>query len=197
LIGDARQYKSVDPTRRVLDFWFGPSDSPEFGTYRDAWFVVDPTFDQIARERFLNDYRRAAEGRLDGLAATAEGALALVILLDQFPRNMFRGSTQAFATDTKARAIADVALVRGFDRAMLPVQRLFLYLPFEHSETPADQERAVALFEALGDAKLLEYAVQHRDIVRRFGRFPHRNQILGRASTAEERAFLAEPGSPF
>lgn len=187
----------MDPTRHVLDFWFGPSDSSEFGTYREAWFAVDPTFDQAVRERFLNDYRRVAEGRLDGLAATAEGVLALVILLDQFPRNMFRGSAQAFATDAKALDTADTALARGFDRTFLPVQRLFLYLPFEHSETLADQERAVALFEALGDAKLLEYAVQHRDIVRRFGRFPHRNQTLGRASTAEESAFLAESGSSF
>jgi uncharacterized protein (DUF924 family) len=187
----------VDTIRRVLDFWFGATDSPEFGTYREAWFTVDFAFDQSVRERFLDDYRRAAADALDGLAATAEGALALVVMLDQFPRNMFRGTAAAFATDSKALGIADAALACGFDRTLRPLQRLFLYLPFEHSEQLADQERSVALFQALGDAKLLDAAVRHRDIICRFGRFPHRNKALGRASTPEEAAFLAEPGSSF
>lgn len=197
MVGGTRYHNPVDTIRRVLNFWFGAPDSPAFGSYREAWFTVDPAFDQAVRERFLDDHRRAADGALDGLAATAKGALALVVMLDQFPRNMFRGTAAAFATDPKALAIADAALARVLDRTLRPVQRLFLYLPFEHSERLADQERSVVLFEALGDAKLLDVAVRHRDIIRRFGRFPHRNKALGRASTPEEAAFLAEPGSSF
>jgi uncharacterized protein (DUF924 family) len=122
--------------------------------------------------------------------ATPDGALALAIVLDQFPRNMFRNDARAFATDAMARDIADRALARGFDRQLAAADRPFLYLPFEHSESVADQERSLGLFKALGDAELLRWAELHADIVRRFGRFPHRNAVLGRVSTPEERAFL-------
>ena len=127
----------------------------------------------------------------------APGTYALAILLDQFPRNMFRGRAKAFATDAKARAVAAAAISKGFDRALPVVERRFLYLPFEHSEFLADQERAISLFAGLGDALSLDYAIRHRAIIARFGRFPHRNGALGRASTMAEIAFLAQPGSSF
>lgn len=183
--------------RTVLGFWFGdlpPGTDPE---PRDVWFKPTPDFDREITERFLGDTERAAAGELDDLMGSAEGCLALVILLDQFPRNMFRGTARAFAADDKALTIARHALDKGFDTSLPPVACLFLYLPFEHSEDLADQERSVALFEALKNDYWLDYAVRHRDIVARFGRFPHRNAILGRASTAEEEAFLKQPGSSF
>ena len=134
---------------------------------------------------------------LDSMANDPQGCLALIILLDQFSRNMFRGSAQAFAADEKALAHARTAVERGLDQQLPPFQRTFVYLPFEHSESLADQDRSVALFEALGDENTYDYAVRHRDIIVRFGRFPHRNVILGRESTPEELEFLKEPGSSF
>ena len=133
-------------------------------------------------------------GKLSGWEQTAEGALALILVLDQFPRNMFRGDARAFAADPLARAVAERALARGFDRSMALSDRQFLYLPFEHSETLADQERCCALFRSTGDADLLKWAELHADIIRRFGRFPHRNAMLGRATTLEEQAFLEGGG---
>jgi uncharacterized protein (DUF924 family) len=135
-------------------------------------------------------HEAAAAGRLSAWESTAEGTLALLILLDQFPRNMFRDSARAFATGPLARSIAAGALVRGFDAQVPADMRSFFYLPFEHSEDMADQERALALYKAAGNADNLKWAELHADIIRRFGRFPHRNAVLGRVTTAEEQAFL-------
>ena len=160
----------------------------------DKWFTKDAAFDDAVRARFLTTYEAAAGGDLAHWEATAEGALALVIVLDQFPRNMFRGSARIYAADPLARAIADRALVRGFDRAVASELRTFFYLPFMHSEALADHERCVALYRDLGDADSLRWAEDHADIIRRFGRFPHRNEVLGRATTADEQAFLDAGG---
>jgi uncharacterized protein (DUF924 family) len=172
----------------VLEFWF---DEPA----RRQWFSATPAFDSEIRERFESTWRQARDGELSDWEQTPAGALALVILLDQFPLNMYRGEAISFSTEAQARAVAGRAIDRGFDR-QLPFDRLaFLYLPYMHSESLADQERSVALFEAAGLGKNLEFAQGHRDIVRRFGRFPHRNRILGRDSSAEELAWLASPGA--
>jgi uncharacterized protein (DUF924 family) len=170
----------------VLAFW------REAGPER--WFKKDTAFDDDIRRRFLETYEAAAASQLAGWEATPEGALALTIVLDQFPRNIFRGSVRAFAADALARAVADRALARGFDRDMTQTDKQFYYLPFEHSEALADQERCCALFRATGDADLVKWAEQHADIIRRFGRFPHRNAVLGRATTPEEQAFLDAGG---
>lgn len=170
----------------VLDFW------------RDAgparWFGKSDTFDADLRARFEAAHHAAARGELDAWAATAEGALALLLVLDQFPRNLFRGSAHSYATDGKARAIARAAIAAGHDVQTDAELQMFFYLPFEHSEDLADQHRAVALFEALcerlGDRALMKWATLHRDLIQRFGRFPHRNAALGRETTAEEQAFL-------
>jgi uncharacterized protein (DUF924 family) len=156
----------------------------------DRWFTKDDAFDAEIRRRFLATYEAAADGKLAAWETTAEGALALMILLDQFPRNMFRGSARAFATDAQARAITAAALLRGFDAQVPADLRGFFYLPFEHSENMADQERGIALYTAAGDADNLKWAQIHHDIIQRFGRFPHRNAVLGRTTTPEEQAFL-------
>ena len=156
----------------------------------DKWFAQDDGFDQAIRSRFLPTYEAAANGDLEAWEESADGALALVLLLDQFPRNMFRGDARAFATDALACAIADRALSRGFDQATDPEVRSFFYMPFMHSEALSDQDRCVRLFEALGDAEQLRYAAEHRDVIRRFTRFPHRNRALGRDATPAEQAFL-------
>jgi uncharacterized protein (DUF924 family) len=156
----------------------------------DRWFNKDPAFDDEIRERFLTTHEAAAVGQLSGWEQSAEGALALLILLDQFPRNMFRGDARAFATDPLARAIAAGAIVRGFDSQVPKELQNFFYLPFEHSEDLADQERCIALNKASGSAENLKWAEIHADIIRRFGRFPHRNAALGRSTTPEEQAFL-------
>ena len=186
----------------VLEFWFGAPGSVEHGSLRKCWFEKDPAFDAEIRRRFLALVDEAAAGRLDGWADRPEGLLALIVLLDQFPRNLFRDAPRAFATDTQALALAQQALARGVDAQLMPVARAFIYLPFEHSEDLAMQDRAVSLFSALAKhgeafASYLDYAERHRDVIRRFGRFPHRNAILGRASTPEEIAFLAQPGAGF
>jgi uncharacterized protein (DUF924 family) len=160
----------------------------------EKWFEKDAGFDEEIRRRFLGMHEAAAAGKLAAWEQSAEGALALLILLDQIPRNMFRGEARAFATDALARAIAAGALLRGFD-AQAPLElRGFFYLPFEHSEDLADQERGIALYKAAGDADGLKWAELHADIVRRFGRFPHRNAVLGRHTTPEEQAFLDAGG---
>jgi len=166
----------------IVTFW------REAGPAR--WFTKDAAFDDEIRRRFLAAHEAAAAGTLSAWETTAEGTLALLILLDQFPRNMFRGDARAFATDSHARAIAAGALVRGFDAQVPAGMRAFFYLPFEHSETLADQERSLALYKASGDADGLKWAEAHADIIRRFGRFPHRNAVLGRATTPDEQAFL-------
>ena len=162
------------------------------------WFGKDEAFDAELRDRFSAAHFAAARGELDDWGETAEGALALLILTDQVPRNIFRGSAHAFATDALARGIVNAAIAKGQDRRLEAALRPFFYLPFEHSEALADQDRSIALCEALrdetGDADTLKWAHLHRDIIVRFGRFPHRNAVMGRASTAEEIAFLAEGG---
>ncbi|MBI1774464.1 MAG: DUF924 domain-containing protein [Proteobacteria bacterium] len=188
--------------RSLLDFWFGAPGSPEFGATREVWFRKDPAFDAAIRRHFEDELARAREGAHDRLIADPEGALALTILLDQFSRNLYRGQAKAFAADTKARWVAEQALARGFDERLLPVQRQFFYLPFQHSEMPADQDRSVALYRKLAEAdprlaSTVDYAIRHRGIIERFGRFPHRNAALGRETTEAEANFLAEPGSSF
>ncbi len=169
----------------VLAFWRAAG--------ADKWFENDADFDSAIRARFLSTYQAAAAGRL-AWDDTPEGALALVIVLDQFPRNMFRGSARAVAADPLAREVATRAIDRGFDRMIAPPERSFFYLPFEHSESLADQERCVALNRAGGDAEALRWAEHHAEIIRRFGRFPHRNKVLGRPTTPEEQAFLDDGG---
>ena len=187
--------------KEVLDFWFGPAGSGEYGRARAAWFSKDPDFDARILGRFLDLHERAAAGQCNAWRDGPDSSLALAVVLDQFPRNMFRGTPRAFATDGSALELARLAVSRGFDRGLLPVQRWFLYLPFEHSENLADQDRSVELFESLrGDpesASPIDYAHRHRDVILRFGRFPHRNAILGRSSTPEELEFLRQPGSSF
>ena len=155
----------------------------------DRWFEKDAALDDEIRRRFLTAHEAAAAGKLTAWEQTAEGAIALLILLDQFPRNLFRGEARAWATDGLARAVASRAILNGFDGAFPDMRGLF-YLPFMHSEDPADQDRCLALYKAGGDADGLKWAELHADIIRRFGRFPHRNAILGRVSTPEEQAFL-------
>lgn len=174
----------------VLAFWF----SERAKTY---WFASSADFDAECRARLGAASEAAAAGGLDGWAATAEGALALVILLDQMPRNIHRGTPAAFATDAKALALADAAIARGHDTALPPERRNFLYLPFQHSEALADQERGMRLYAAADMAEGLAWMRKHHDIIVRFGRFPHRNAVLGRPSTPEEEAFLKQPGSSF
>lgn len=170
----------------VLAFWraAGP----------DKWFKKDSDFDAEVVRRFSGLWQAAAEGKLAAWEATPDDALALVIVLDQFPRNMFRGNRRTYEADAIARAVADRAIARGFDRQMPRVERQFFYLPFMHSEVLADQERCVALAHAYGDDNFTKYAEEHAEIVRRFGRFPHRNAMLGRATSAEEQAFLDDGG---
>ncbi len=166
--------------------------------WRDAgperWFAPDDDFDRLITSRFLALHEAAARGERAAFEDTAQGALALLVLLDQFPRNMFRGSARAFATDALARAVADRAIARGFDAATDATMRPFFYLPFMHSEALADQDRCVALYAALADQGQLGYALEHRDIIATFGRFPHRNRTLGRDMTAAERKFLDDGG---
>jgi uncharacterized protein (DUF924 family) len=185
----------------LVDFWFGPPKSAERFRQHARWFKTDPAFDDDLRHRFLPLQRRAAAGESADWALEAEPCLALILLLDQLPRNLYRGTAEAFATDAMARAAAGAALARGFDRSLPATWRQFIYLPLEHSETLADQARSVALFAALARdpafAGALDYARRHHDIVARFGRFPHRNRALGRPSTAAEEAFLSEPNSAF
>jgi uncharacterized protein (DUF924 family) len=179
----------------VLSFWFAGNPSQR----RTIWFEKDDAFDTSCGA-FAAALAQAKAGALDGWAATPIGTLALVILLDQFSRNLHRGTPEAFAADAKARAVARAAVAAEYDQAVGPVERMFFYLPFEHSEDLADQEESVRLFETLRDAlgaRTIDYAHRHRDVIRRFGRFPHRNAALGRISTEEEEAYLAEPGAGF
>jgi len=185
----------------LIDFWFGPPGSAERAAQRGIWFKTDPAFDSALRQRFLPLQQRAAAGACAHWMEEPEPCLALILLLDQLPRNLYRGKAEAFATDAMARAAAQAALSRHFDRGLPAIWRQFIYLPFEHSETLADQERSVELFAALAQdpafAGSLDYAKRHRDIIARFGRFPHRNRTLGRVSSASEEQFLKEPNSAF
>jgi uncharacterized protein (DUF924 family) len=186
----------------VLDFWFGPDLAP---WQLARWFRPDPAFDAAIRDRFGDLLAPARDGALDAWAATPDGALALLLVLDQFPRNLHRGTALAFASDAHARAIARRAVLRDrMDLGLPPSARCFLYLPFEHAEDMADQDLSVALFEGLRDDPVhaapggsIAYAWAHRAVIRRFGRFPHRNAALGRATTAAEAEYLAQPGAGF
>jgi uncharacterized protein (DUF924 family) len=181
---------SISSATEIITFW------------RDAgpqrWFSHDADFDRLIAARFGDDHEAAALGDLASWEADANGALALVILTDQFPRNLYRGSAHAFATDAMARNVTERAIARGFDRAFDPPLRQFFYLPFQHHEDRAAQARAVALVEQLvadgGAAEWLRYAHLHADLIARFGRFPHRNAVMGRVPTPEETAYLAEGG---
>jgi uncharacterized protein (DUF924 family) len=184
----------------VLEFWFSEQS-------RALWFEKNSAFDEAIRGRFEDTVRAAATGELEHWERTAPGALALVIVLDQFPRNLYRGSARAFAADPRAREVADRALSRRLDQDIPLAQRHFFFLPFEHSESTGDQERSIALFQAWAEAhdgpardralEQMRYVHRHAEIVARFGRFPHRNEALGRESTEAEIAFLREPMSGF
>lgn len=172
----------------LLTFWFDDAASR-------LWFRSTPGFDAEIKKRFESTWRGATEGLLSDWEKDPRGALALVILLDQFPLNMFRDRPQSFASEALSRDVAARAIARGFDAALDEREKAFLYLPFMHSENMTDQNRSVALFEAAGMQDNLRWARHHREIVRRFGRFPHRNVILGRTSTAEEADWLDSPGA--
>jgi uncharacterized protein (DUF924 family) len=192
----------LDPlAAAILEFWFGAEDSPSPGTPRDVWFRKDAAFDAEIRARFRTAIAVAVAGGYGEWCATAEGALARVLVLDQFTRNAYRDTPAAFAGDARALATAQDAVERGLDRSLKPFGRWFLYMPFEHAEDSAAQHRSLALFGALAEdsglAAPLEWAQKHADVIARFGRYPHRNAILGRTSTPEEVAFLGQPGSRF
>jgi uncharacterized protein (DUF924 family) len=201
----------MDRANEILTFWFGPTrpdgggggSQPRF----DLWFGKDPQVDEAIRTRFMPDIEAAGSGRLDAWVGTARGRLALILLLDQFPRNVWRGSPRAFAYDAKALGLAWGGLAEGHDLRLKPFERAFMYMPLEHAEDPAAQEESVRAFERLArrvPAKLrppiegfVEYARRHAEIIDRFGRFPHRNAVLGRPTRPEEAHFLEQPGASF
>ena len=189
----------ADGIHEVLQFWFGPAGANE--AVRDYWFRKDPAFDERLRERFGTLHGCAERGELRQWRDTPAGLLALIVVLDQFSRNMYRDSARAFASDGEALECARLMVARGWDRERSGVERWFVYLPFEHSENLADQDRCLELMAQLqgasAAANVVEWARRHRDVIARFGRFPHRNLALGRASTPEEIEFLAQPGSSF
>ena len=186
----------------VLAFWFGAPESPGYGQQRAAWFRKDAAFDAEIARRFEPLIVQALRGELSEWTGEAESALARILLLDQFTRNIYRDTAQAFAGDALALAAATAMVAAKQDRSLLPVQRMFVYLPFEHAEDLGRQDESLRLFTQLErDAPtltgLLDYAQRHHAVIARFGRFPHRNDQLGRVSTAEEVAFLQQPGSLF
>ena len=183
--------QSTTEPREVIDFWFAEGSS-------EKWFKPPPEYDAEIVERFGAAYEDAAAGRLGAWEATPEGALALVIVLDQFSRNMFRGSGKAFAADPTAQGVADRAVAAGHDMGVPEERRIFFYMPFEHAEDLALQERCCALVRERCDrGNYLDYADRHRAVIARFGRFPHRNEVLGRVSSEAERELLTQPGSSF
>ncbi|MEO5766362.1 MAG: DUF924 family protein [Casimicrobiaceae bacterium] len=181
----------------VLDFWFGPPPLAR----REAWFRKDAAFDATIRARFAAAIAAARAGANGDWCTTPHGALARILLLDQFTRNAYRNTAEAFSGDARALATAEDALARGFDLALQPIERHFMYMPFEHAEDPEAQKRSLALFGALsaepGCADLIDWAQRNADLIRRFGRYPHRNALLGRASTPEETEYLKTPGAGF
>jgi uncharacterized protein (DUF924 family) len=176
--------------RDILDFWFLPLGHPDHGKERDIWFDSTAAFDREIGERFAALLEPACAGALDSWRDSPDGALALTLLCDQFPRNMFRRSARAFSGDAKAIETARIALARFYPVAYPIPMRVFFYVPFEHSEHMADQELSCALFATFGREDYDKYAISHRDIIVRFGRFPHRNDALGRDCTAEELVYL-------
>ncbi|MBE9046484.1 DUF924 domain-containing protein [Pleurocapsales cyanobacterium LEGE 10410] len=174
----------------VLNFWFSQRVKP-------LWFKKKIEFDREIERRFFDTYQLARTGKLDSWRNDPHGALASIILLDQFPRNMFRNTPQAFATDNQAVELAKYAVDKGYERDLSPEERSFLYMPLMHSEDKVDQAKCVELFTKLGKEENLKFAIKHREIVDRFGRFPHRNEMLDRTSTSAEQEFLTQPGSSF
>lgn len=197
-------YPSPPAATDLLHFWFGDPTDPAsgYGQPRQNWFQKSAEFDVALRDRFGPLQARAAAGDLDPWQQAPRPCLALLLLLDQLPRNLFRGQPASFATDPQARAVAYYALAQGWDAQLLPVERAFVYLPLEHSETLADQQQSVALFAKLATqhpelASYHDYALRHQEVIACFGRFPHRNAVLARASTPAEVTFLQQPGSRF
>jgi uncharacterized protein (DUF924 family) len=190
-----------DRADMLLGFWFAPEGPSEHDQLRGVWFHATPEFDAALAEHFRADYDRAAAGVYEPWRDTPQTCLALILLLDQLPRNLFRNSPRAYATDAAALGTASEAVARGYDRAVAPVRRCFFYLPFQHSESLVDQETGMRLYAALPEhpdkAAFAEAARRHHEIIARFGRFPHRNDILGRPSTPEEQDFVQQPGSAF
>jgi uncharacterized protein (DUF924 family) len=186
---------------QVLQFWFGGVEDENLASERSTWFRKDASFDETIRQRFLTLVEALEAGALSPDLGDARVTLAWLIVADQFPRNLFRGTVRAFGCDARARDVARQAVAAGLDALLPPAARWFVYLPFEHSEDLADQDEAVRLFATLatypGQENVTDYAHRHRAVIQRFGRFPHRNAALGRESTAEEAAFLKEPGSSF
>ncbi|SMF31772.1 DUF924 family protein [Pseudogulbenkiania subflava] len=185
----------------VLSFWFGGVEEESLARERGAWFRKDAAFDETILQRFLTLVEALEAGALSPDLGDARATLAWLIVADQFPRNLFRGTARAFGCDARAREVARQAVAVGLDTQLPPVARWFVYLPFEHGEALADQDEAVRLFATLagypGQEGVIDYARRHRKVIERFGRFPHRNAVLGRESTVEEVAFLEEPGSSF
>ena len=189
----------------ILEFWFGPSDDPF--ERAEAWWTADAAFDDEIRERFEEDVERAVAGKLDDWRETPKGAVAFVILVDQFSRNIYRDTAGMFANDGLALEASLEAIDRGFDEELAPIERQFLYMPLMHSEDPEIHERSLELFDRLreeapaeqreGFDNAYEFAVKHAEIIDEFGRYPHRNEVLGRESTEEEAAFLEEHGRGF
>jgi uncharacterized protein (DUF924 family) len=190
-------------SEEILAFWFGEprDDKAYYDEWHSRWFTPNPQFDQEIRERFMGDYQQAAARQLTDWREEVRPGLALVLLLDQFSRNMFRGRPQAFATDALAREAATSLLQSDYDRRLLPIERAFVYMPFMHSETLVDQQYSVELFRRLAQERdylsFVTHAIEHLEVIERFGRFPHRNAILGRSSTPAEVEFLKQPGSSF
>src|SRR5215471_6153261 len=182
---------NVDPSiRDILDFWFLPLSDPDHGKSREIWWKPPTEFDAEVRERFGVALDPAIAGALDSWQKSPEGALALILLCDQFPRHMHRKTARAYAGDAKALETARLAIARSYPAAFNLTMRLFFYMPFQHSESLVDQEMGCALFAAFDDEETMKHALEHRDVIARFGRFPHRNHVLGRASTEEELDYL-------
>ncbi len=187
----------------ILDFWFGEPGSPEYGENRKQWWVKDQAFDDRIKTDLLAPYEQAVSGALDHWASSEHASnqalesLALILLLDQVPRNIFRNTPKSFASDSKARDLTARVIEYGLDQQLPSVMRVFCYMPLEHSESLDDQNLSVKLFKDLGIENFIEYAISHQRIIERFGRFPHRNEILGRTSTDMELEFLTQPNSSF
>lgn len=197
---DAREMR-VSEVEEILELWFGREGEEGYGEFREVWMSKDPTFDQEIRDRFLPVYEKAAASELDGWAEEPRSCLALVLVLDQFGRHIFRGNARMYAADEKGLSVARQAIRRGFDREFVGYVRTFFYLPFMHSERVEDQRRCVELLrrhgEEGGGPGVSPGALRHLEVIERFGRFPHRNEVLGRETTPEEAEFLKEPNSSF
>ena len=191
----------MSKVNEILGFWFESEKEEKNGQNRAIWFDKDLRFDREVKVRFMETYEAARDGKLNYWDKAPKSCLALIILFDQFSRNMFRGSAQAFSADSQALSLAEYALAKNFEQSLLIVQRWFIYLPFMHSEDLKNQQKAVELFRGLGNSPdnfyMLASAIRHLEIIERFGRFPHRNIILGRVSTPEEVEFLKQPNSSF